>query len=477
MRKPNNKGFTMTEVIVAVAIFLILAIPIFSQLLQSVKNNSKVKSTQYGINVAESEMELMKTVDLNAVSKIYNRNDETGTIKYELPATYLNADGTVNETVFLAHPYATPALLEFAKRVKSFKMTAEGVCVFEYTREISNAETAAAEDVTDSSFDVVITLDPTGYDGDEYESSYNKVDLTSVQSLNNEEQAIIGTGLGKTDEKRRTEFWEEEVLKHLNNKEKYEYLQSGKTKLPWKISNYYTSFQGKRTTTITIDKNTDAVYADRGRYKVTTEYHYEFSYVVAGLTDPVTNEYFDSEPVLYFNTVPDVKFYYNQFIVTNVNPNPASGQEDVIFDDEVVFINKLSLEKMNIEGYEEQGYEYYYTDSDLFFVFNNKPNENNGEPNGCRGYSSSYDCTIKLGIGHHNTQKPLNVYYSQTSDDPSRSITKILKNGAAAGEITIDSALNRTVAKEFQPIYDIKVEVTPEFKNGQKTKMEGTRGQ
>ena len=63
MRKTNNKGFSMTEVIVAVAVFLILAIPILSQLGLSVKNNSKAKASQYGINLAESEMELLKAVD------------------------------------------------------------------------------------------------------------------------------------------------------------------------------------------------------------------------------------------------------------------------------------------------------------------------------------------------------------------------------------------------------------------------------
>ena len=93
MKKTNNKGFSMTEVIVAVAIFLILAIPILSQLVLSVKNNSKAKASQYGVNVAESEMELMKSVDLNAIAKIYEKSEEIGAdgtayTKYSLPTSY-----------------------------------------------------------------------------------------------------------------------------------------------------------------------------------------------------------------------------------------------------------------------------------------------------------------------------------------------------------------------------------------------------
>ena len=126
MRKTNNKGFSMTEVIVAVAVFLILAIPILSQLVLSVKNNSKAKASQYGINLAESEMELLKAVDLNAIAKIYNKSEDkdptTGAViktTYQLPDKYAVGgdweDGDIIESVFMTSPYATPSLLEFVK--------------------------------------------------------------------------------------------------------------------------------------------------------------------------------------------------------------------------------------------------------------------------------------------------------------------------------------------------------------------------
>ena len=44
--------------------------------------------------------------------------------------------------------------------------------------------------------------------------------------------------------------------------------------------------------------------------------------------------------------------------------------------------------------------------------------------------------------------------------------------------ITIKSADKKVVQQDFQPIYDIMIEVVPsDGKSGAKTKMKGTRGQ
>ncbi|MBQ4522567.1 MAG: type II secretion system protein [Lachnospiraceae bacterium] len=465
MRKPNNKGFSMTEVIVAVAVFLILAIPIFSQLVLSVKNNSKAKASQYGINVAESEMELFKSVDLNAVAKIYSKiENPDGTFTYSLPSIYVDTNGKILETDFMANPYATASLMEFADKVREFKMDTEGVCTFSYDEELSNAETAAAEDVTDTTFEVTVALDPTGYDGDSGESNYNNINSSGVQSLNKDKQAIIGTNLSSFDDDVREDFWKEEIISGLTNQEAYIYKESNYTTLP---TNYrqWNTFYMHRTTYITIALNEDPLNASKGEYVVTTDYVYDCSYKVAGITKAKT--YTKSENKLYFNTVPDVKFYYNQLIVSHVKPNAG----DIIFSDEVVFTNKLLSEKKHVEGFTGHGYEYYFTNSDLYFAFNN-------EPGSCRGYSSSNKCVLSFGADHHDSQKPLNVYYTQTSADSARSITNILKaETSLATEIVIKSADEKKVVQDFQPIYDITVEVSPKNKNGMETEMKGTRGQ
>ena len=219
MKKTNNKGFSMTEVIVAVAIFLILAIPILSQLVLSVKNNSKAKASQYGVNVAESEMELMKSVDLNAIAKIYEKSETTEDgidyTVYTLPSKYYEGtigkpDFKLKESEFMTSPYATVSLMEFAKKVPEVWQDPNGKCTFKYAVTISNADTASTDDQTSKDFNVEVTFDPTQYDGisdgegidvagdgdGDDELVYNITKDGAVQNLSKDEQAIIGTNMG-----------------------------------------------------------------------------------------------------------------------------------------------------------------------------------------------------------------------------------------------------------------------------------------
>lgn len=481
MRKTNNKGFSMTEVIVAVAVFLILAIPILSQLVLSVKNNSKAKASQYGINVAESEMELLKAVDLDAIAKIYNKTETkdptTGAVtetKYELPAKYAVggdiADGEIIESVFMTSPYATTSLLEFVERVRTFTVDKDGRFTFSYKQNVSSKE-----------FDVEVVLDPTAYDGkdetgadDPSELTYNSTKDGAVRNLNKEEQAIIGSNMNSLDERARELFWDEGILTGLSYQDATLYEASDV--LP---RNYqqYNSFSIFRTIYITIDENPDTSVTSKGKYIVTTNYEYECGYTVAGVrqtrTIPLTD---GSDEKLYFNTVPDIKLLYNQLIVKAVGTKARADAYLAKGDDKIVITNKLDYEEKHADGTDDTGYKYYYTNSDLYIVFNNGTGDG-----GTRAYYSDLDCEITLGTDHNPTQKAqgLNVYYTQTSDEADRTITNNLwVSHLMSSYITIQSAEKKVVQQDFQPIYDITIQVTPsDKKNGAKTKMEGTRGQ
>lgn len=57
MAKINNKGFSLVEVIVAIAIFAILIIPLTTQLISAVNTNTKTTKKQYAVEMAEELME------------------------------------------------------------------------------------------------------------------------------------------------------------------------------------------------------------------------------------------------------------------------------------------------------------------------------------------------------------------------------------------------------------------------------------
>lgn len=64
MAKINNKGFSLVEVIVAIAVFAILIIPLTTQLISAVNTNTKTTKKQYAVEMAEELMESFKVCDL-----------------------------------------------------------------------------------------------------------------------------------------------------------------------------------------------------------------------------------------------------------------------------------------------------------------------------------------------------------------------------------------------------------------------------
>ncbi len=64
MAKNNNKGFSLIEVIIAVAVFAILIVPLTSQLISAISINTTSTKKQYAVEKAEEIMESMKTVEL-----------------------------------------------------------------------------------------------------------------------------------------------------------------------------------------------------------------------------------------------------------------------------------------------------------------------------------------------------------------------------------------------------------------------------
>lgn len=69
MAKTNNKGFSMVELIIAIAVFTMLAIPIIKQITTSVSMNSRARATQKTAEFAEYVMEYMKKTPLDQVGK------------------------------------------------------------------------------------------------------------------------------------------------------------------------------------------------------------------------------------------------------------------------------------------------------------------------------------------------------------------------------------------------------------------------
>ncbi len=93
MKKQNNKGFSLIELLIAVAVMTILITPIISQLFMTVKVSSEAKEKQYVVDSVDNVLENFRNIDEN---KIKAAGD---------PAPYVDSnigqiekDGTYNVT-------------------------------------------------------------------------------------------------------------------------------------------------------------------------------------------------------------------------------------------------------------------------------------------------------------------------------------------------------------------------------------------
>ena len=88
----NNKGFSLVEVIVAVAVFAILIVPLTSQLITAIKTNTSSTKKQYAVEKAEELMESFKVCDLATSIGDTILIADGNASAYEDDADYVEAD-------------------------------------------------------------------------------------------------------------------------------------------------------------------------------------------------------------------------------------------------------------------------------------------------------------------------------------------------------------------------------------------------
>lgn len=82
MAKNNNKGFSLIEVIIAVAVFAILIAPLTAQLISAINVNTKSTKKQYAIEKAEEIMESFKTANMKESAISIPDGNSTGNYEF-----------------------------------------------------------------------------------------------------------------------------------------------------------------------------------------------------------------------------------------------------------------------------------------------------------------------------------------------------------------------------------------------------------
>lgn len=233
--KRDNKGFTLLEVLIAVVILALIAVPLLRSFVSSYRVNARSRELMRATTLAQNEMEIFekeKLEDLLDNTKYHYSVDDSKTYK-----TYKTKNPVANE--------------EFDKEMKHVAYT------FTYDSGIINDETGR------EMFDVVVKMDP-------------QVDLTSYMEANTTEllfmNTLSGADSGSYVQRVRNgvnmDGEDEEVYKIYVNR------QNPDSPTGSRLTVEHFASLLDRTITLRIEQ------ADQGDYKTTVakvNYRYEFT--------------------------------------------------------------------------------------------------------------------------------------------------------------------------------------------------------
>ena len=290
MAKKNNKGFGLIEIIIAIAVFVMLVVPIINQLATSMSLSKRSRTTQLTSEYGQYLMEYVKSIPLTDIGK---DNLFDGNNKLTLKSAESDAEVIVNgDTV----QYKTMSYE--IKKADAVKLPG-GVSTYygeitldtkEYALSQAGYRTATKdEEATGSPY--------TGNDGGKYvadtaKDDPNQVNVGSMTNLNNKAVAIIPGSTSNFDKTAANAIFtlKADALK-LDNEEKWQQLMYGDASV-----NDFDNDKVEKTTTIKVTKEGSIISSE---YVVSCELSYEdkpqSKYKVDTLRYNVFNQKFDAD--------------------------------------------------------------------------------------------------------------------------------------------------------------------------------------
>lgn len=128
MKKKSNKGTSMVEILIALAIFMIMMIPIVKGIVFSLNRTSDAKTLQYRNEFAEAVMEHIKAVDINEIkdTTYYESLGSTGvTVTANAPVEHnaeydANHDGDSKNDKLISNSYSIKGKIELGTTSKQY---------------------------------------------------------------------------------------------------------------------------------------------------------------------------------------------------------------------------------------------------------------------------------------------------------------------------------------------------------------------
>jgi prepilin-type N-terminal cleavage/methylation domain-containing protein len=186
--KPNDKGFSLVEVIVSITLLAIILVPLLNYFVSSAKYSSKAKTNQKAVVLAQSILEQCKDKSIDEIALSFHTDtDFIDVFNIVDPSRILNPTDSTNPESMVEEVDANGSSLgnkdtsgNFDAVTKTFKNPTDGKVYY----VIKNIQ----ED--DNSYDALISIDTNNTLGDTYYAKNNSEEIYNINAINSPENLV-----------------------------------------------------------------------------------------------------------------------------------------------------------------------------------------------------------------------------------------------------------------------------------------------
>lgn len=425
MAKTNNKGFSLIEIIIAVAILSILLTPIIHQFANSLETSRKAKALQEANETAVYEMEEFQSYSKEKLDEKYAADDPGNVTQHEVEVKLIDMQ---DDTADVDHPtktikynvykYKLPdceigakkdkytnvvTLDDLASKVRACGGEGSGTTNYKVAYDLTESTRAKygddfkltnegtvvrynAEGFIDA---VVCTSRNPGGSAVQYVEDANDTNLGYMQDLNKDTDALVLGGISSYDSEAYSALFSK-AMDHLREVDPRSWKQALLNKDNESILTAQSDANTDRLIKIHMDKETKE---DKDIYSVKVDVYYYYKYSLhpsssnEEIKDTNGNQFEDIITYTIFSQkfytekdsgkVPNIYFEYQPYCVSGQDANVIYKENDyILFDNKVdgckLYLYKPYRDQMNASA-DETAYDtyndakkdgfVYYTDS------------------------------------------------------------------------------------------------------------------
>lgn len=399
MAKTNNKGFTLIEIVIAVAILSILLTPILKQFANTLETSRKAKALQQANETAVYEMEEFQTVTKEALDDKYG----DPTVHTDMVVRLLDTDGTeITSTLkYSAYEYKLDdrkigakqdvysnvvVLDDLSNKIRAYggeSATKHYKVAYNLTdadlgkfgTEFTLTNEGSIVEYNDAGFVTAIVCTDKNANGTpvSYVENPNEVNLGNMHNLDKNAVALVMGGTSSFDSEAFSALFSK-AMDHLRELDYESWQQALLNVDNESILSQDSMNNSKRLIKIYADKAVDSTTGkDCYIVKVDVYYDYNYSLVVNGekksdFHDMVSftvfsQKFFTKEP-------PEIYFEYQPYCISGANSKNAIYQTNdyILFDNYVdeckVYLYKPYKDQQNYDANIDNYYKMVDTDGD-----------------------------------------------------------------------------------------------------------------